>query len=83
MSYITVSFSAVAVVCSSVVAIVSFAISANFLLTKMKFTINVMIIVAVNVTMNVITQAIATTAPLDCEFEYSVLEAESPPKAYV
>ena len=32
--------------------------------------------------MNVITQAIATTAPLDCELECSVLEAESSPKVY-
>ena len=67
VSYITVS--ALALVCSPVV--VSFPTSANFFLMKMKITINVMTIVAINVTKNVITQAIATTAPLDCE---------SPPK---
>ena len=77
VSYITVS--AVAVVCSLVASFAT-SISANFFLMKMKITINVMMIVAINVTMNVITQAIATTAPLDCEFEYSVLVAESLPK---
>ena len=44
-------------------------------------TINVMATVAINVTINVTTQAITTTAPSDCEVE-SEFVFESVPKIY-